>query len=295
MKKFFSRQNIPRWMIFLIDTGFVVCSLVLAYLLRFNFSIPQVELDPLPKIMAYVVMIRVISFIIGKTYSGIIRYTSTSDAIRVIFTLFSGSTVFILTNIITWFINHRFYIPFSIIIIDFLITTMAMITFRMLVKMAYLEFLSPQKKEVNVIIYGAGEAGITTKRVLERDLNNKYRVIAFIDDNKRKVGKKLEGVDILGPEKIENLLASQKATSLILSIPDFDPLRKDFLVDQCLAHNVKVMSVPPMIRWINGELSFNQIRNINIEELLERPEIRLEKSVIADEHTGKVVMITAAA
>ncbi len=296
MKISFLRHNTPRWLIFLIDTGIVVFSLLFAYLLRFNFAVPVVEYEPLPQIMAWVVTIRIISFIVGRTSAGIIRYTSTADAMRVIATLLAGSILFILTNLVTFYlINGKFFIPFSIIIIDFLVTTMAMITFRMIVKLAYLEFHNSERVLMNVIIYGAGEAGITTKRVLDHDIGTKFKIIAFIDDNPNKVGKKLEGVDIVGPDKIDAILEENQVANLILSIPEFDPQRKEALVDQCLSHDVKVMTVPPMMKWINGELSFNQIRKVNIEELLERPEIRLEKRLIREELADKVILITGAA
>jgi FlaA1/EpsC-like NDP-sugar epimerase len=293
---FFTRQNTPRWMIFLIDMFVVVCSVLLAYLLRFNFSIPKSELKPLPQILAYMVFIRACSFIIARSYAGIIRYTSTSDALRVVLTVLSGSVVFAITNLITFFlINRFFFIPFSIIIIDFLITCMVMVTFRMVVKIAFLELQRPERIHVNVIIYGAGEAGITAKRVLDRDASTKYKLIAFLDDDPGKVGKKLEGIDIVSPDKLNDLLETYTIGQVILAVQQFDTQRKQELVDLCLEHEVKVLTVPPMMEWINGELSFNQIKNIRIDDLLEREEIRLDDRQIRAELTGKTIIITGAA
>ncbi len=286
----------PPWLIFLIDLSVVVGSVLLAYLLRFNFKIPENELRPLPGILLYIVFFRGVSFFLARSYAGIIRYTSTTDSFRVIATILAGSLFFGLTNVITYnFINSTFFIPYSIIIIDLMITSLFMITFRILVKIAYLEFQHPLREKANVIIYGAGEAGITTKSVLERDADTKYKVLAFMDDNPQKIGKKLEGVDILSPEKLENLIATNTIANLILSPQHFDPDRKQKLVDICLARNVKVMSVPPMIKWINGELSFKQIKKINIEDLLEREEIKLDIHQIKRELTGKNILITGAA
>jgi len=267
---------------------------IIAYLLRFNFDIPQVELDPMPQILAYMLAIRAVSFLITKSYAGIVRYTSTADALHVLFTLLAGSVLFGLTNIGTYFYDGTFFIPFSIIIIDLLASTFGMVTFRMVVKIAFLEFQNPLRSKVNVIIYGAGEAGITAKRVLERDAGTKYKVLAFIDDDPAKAGKKLEGIDIIGPDKLENLLKTNTIAHVILSILQFDPTNRERLVDLCLSYNTKVLTVPPMIRWINGELSFKQIRKINIEELLEREEISLDEEMISREITGKVILVTGA-
>jgi FlaA1/EpsC-like NDP-sugar epimerase len=170
-----------------------------------------------------------------------------------------------------------------------------MITFRLIVKLAYLELQYPEREKVNVIIYGAGEAGIVAKRTLDRDAGTRYKVIAFIDDNPGKQGKKLEGVDILGSSKLDNLLATHTIAQIILAIMHFEPVKKQALVDKCLEYNIKILTVPPMIKWINGELSFSQIRNIYIEELLERDEIKLDKQRIGREITGKTILVTGAA
>jgi FlaA1/EpsC-like NDP-sugar epimerase len=301
-----TRENTPRWLIFVIDLAIVVSSIFLAYLLRFNFEIPESELKPLPGIFLFMVLVRSFSFMVARSYAGIIRYTSTGDAMRVFGTVFAGSITFTLTNLFTYYIigsffynsfyfTPFFFIPFSIIIIEFLATSFGMITFRLIVKLAFLELQHPEREKVNVVIYGAGEAGISAKRTLDRDVGTKYSVLAFIDDNTNKQGKKLEGVDILPPDKLNNLLATNSIAQIILAIMHFDPVKKQELVDTCLAYNTRVLTVPPMIRWINGELSFNQIKKINIEELLERDEIKLDEQRIGEEIGGKTILVTGAA
>ncbi len=293
---FITKENTPRWVIFVIDLSIAVSSFLISYLLRFNFVIPTDYLKPLPQIVLYVALIRSASFVIARSYAGIIRYTSTGDALRVLGTLLGGSTCFAITNVITfYFMGGHFYIPFSIVIIDFLATSFGMITFRLIVKMAFLELSQSEREKVNVVIYGAGEAGITAKRTLDRDAGTKYKVLAFLDDNSNKQGKKLEGVDILSPAKLNNLLTTKSVAQVILAIMHFDPLKKQELVDQCLTYDTKVLTVPPMIRWINGELSFNQIKKINIEDLLERDEIKLDEKLIAQEITGKAILVSGAA
>ena len=292
----FARQNTPRWLIFLIDIFIVSCSVLLAFLLRFNFSIPSSDLKMLPGAFVGILIVRTISFLIARSYAGIIRYTSTADALRVVVTIFTGSVIFVLINLITYFlINKSFLIPFSIIIIDFLVTCMVMVTFRMVVKIAYLELQRPERSAVDVIIYGAGEAGITAKRVLDRDANTKYKLVAFLDDDTGKVGKKLEGIDIISPDKLPELLDTHSIGQVILAVMQFDTQRKQDLVDICLEHDVKVLTVPPMMKWINGELSFNQIKKIRIEDLLEREEIHLDDRQIRTELAGKTIIITGAA
>jgi FlaA1/EpsC-like NDP-sugar epimerase len=291
----FTKQNSPRWLIFLIDISIVIFSVLLAYLLRFNFSIPDADAKPLPWVLVYVVIVRSVSFLIARSYAGIIRYTNIADSLRIFSMIFLGSFLLGITNLFTYFVFlHRFFIPYSIIIIDMLITSTLMVMFRMLIKIAYLEFQFPVRTKANVIIYGAGDTGITAKRALDRDAGTKYTVLAFLDDDPAKIGKKLEGVDIMSPDKIDSLLENNPIAHFMMGDHSLDPLRKQEIVDKCLAHNVKVLTIPPMIKWINGELSFKQIKKINIEELLERSEIKLDEKRISNDLKDKVIMISGA-
>ncbi|MEI7662096.1 MAG: hypothetical protein WCK34_07860, partial [Bacteroidota bacterium] len=163
----------------MIDLSIVLSATILAYLLRFNFAIPAIELKPLPQILLYMAFIRSLTFLVARSYAGIIRYTSTGDALRVFGTVLAGSIIFCLSNLVSFFfIGHFFFIPFSIIIIDFLATSFGMISFRLIVKLVFLEFLHTEREKVNVLIYGAGEAGIIAKRTLDRDAGTNYKVLA---------------------------------------------------------------------------------------------------------------------
>jgi FlaA1/EpsC-like NDP-sugar epimerase len=290
------RNNTPRWLIFLIDLTICTFSVIIAYLLRFNFTIPSNELSDLPKVLISILLIRILSFVISKTYAGIVRYTSTRDAVRIFLVITAGSVSFIIINLITfYFINNTFPIPFSIIIIDYLFTVFVMNAFRIIVKITFSEMQSPAKAKTNVIIFGAGESGIFTKRALDRDAGMKYKVIAFIDDNPRKSGKMMEGINILGPDKLQNLLETKTIAHIIISIQNLNATRKKEISELCLQYNTKVLVVPPVDRWINGELSFKQIKKINIDDLLGRDVIKLDEREISKQLRDKVILVTGAA
>jgi len=213
------KNNTPRWLIFIIDTCIVIFSVSLAYLLRFNFSIPENEMQDFPKVLLIIVIVRIIGFIISKTYAGIVRHTNIKDVMRIFLVIFCGSLFFVLTDIVTfYFISGIIFIPYSIIIIDFITSSLVLTLFRIIVKLSYLEFLNSAKTKLNVIIFGAGEAGIITKRVLDRDAGSKYKVFAFIDDDHKKLGKKLEGIKISGYNKLKSLLEEKEIDQLIISV-----------------------------------------------------------------------------
>ena len=113
----------------------------------------------------------------------------------------------------------------------------------------------------------AGESGVITKRALDRDAGTRYKIIAFIDDSLTKTGKTLEGVHIYNADgDLEDLLRANTVKQLIISIQNISPHRKQQIVEKCLTYGVKILNVPPVNSWINGELSFKQIKKIKIEE-----------------------------
>ena len=296
--KLFWQYNLPRWSILFIDTFVCALALSLAFFIRFYFdSVMSVQdKQNLPYDFLIVLSIRFISFYISKTYKGVVRYTSTRDTMRIFLVILSGSFLLFALNIITLnYILGYYFIPNSVIIIDALVSLFVMITSRLAVKALYSEIKNPTKEKINVLIYGAGEAGIITKRTLDRDAAIKYKAVAFIDADEDKLGRSIEGVFIFPQSKMPELIKEYEIELVIIAIQKISSQKKNEITDLCLENNVKVLTVTPVTNWINGELSFNQIKSIKIEDLLERDPIKLDDLAISAQLKNKVVLITGAA
>jgi len=294
--KLFWKYNLPRWSILFIDTTICAFALTVAFLLRFNFeNIPVADKRNMPFDFLVVLSVRFISFFISKTYKGVVRYTSSRDTIRIFVVILIGSVLVFILNLISLKSLGYYFIPSSVIIIDALVSLFIMISSRLAVKTLYFESKNPGKEKTNVIIYGAGEAGIITKRTLDRDAAIKYRVVGFIDDDEKKAGRSLEGVFIYRQSKLQELIRINDVEFVIISIQNLPVKKKNEITDISLINHARVLNVPPPTKWINGELSFNQIRSIKIEDLLERDPIRLDHDVINSKLAGKTVLITGAA
>lgn len=296
--KLFWQYNLPRWSILFIDTFVCALALSLAFFIRFYFdSVMSVQdKQNLPYDFLIVLSIRFISFYISKTYKGVVRYTSTRDTMRIFVVILSGSFLLFALNIISLnYILGYYFIPNSVIIIDALVSLFVMITSRLAVKALYSEIKNPTKEKINVLIYGAGEAGIITKRTLDRDAAIKYKAVAFIDADEDKLGRSIEGVFIFPQSKMPELIKEYEIELVIIAIQKISSQKKNEITDLCLENNVKVLTVPPVTNWINGELSFNQIKSIKIEDLLERDPIKLDDLAISAQLKNKVVLITGAA
>ncbi|MBP8033498.1 MAG: polysaccharide biosynthesis protein [Bacteroidia bacterium] len=294
--EYFWKYNLPRWSILIIDLLICAFSLTLAFFLRFNFKqIPPEDLKNLPYDYVLLFAVRAISFFISKTYKGVVRYTGANDAMRIFKVVIIGSSLLVVINFITLYVFGYFIIPTAIIIIDALVTLFLMISSRLAVKAIYFESKNPEKQRIQVVIYGAGESGIITKRTLDRDAAVRYKVVGFVDDDEKKKGRSLEGVFIYPTYKLSDLIKDNEVESVIISIQNLSPEKKNAVIDECLQLGVRVLNVPPVAKWINGELSFNQIKSINIEELLERDPIKLDNALINEQINHKVILITGAA
>ncbi len=295
MLKFF--QRLPRWMVFQIDVLIVLVSIFFAYYLRFNFKpLPESVWLDLTVVIPIVVGIKIILFYVTKSYAGIIRYTSIIDAKRIFEALTYSLVIFLLINIIyNYNTGKPYFIPISILLIDYFVSMLFMTAFRIVAKIIYYEWKHYDARKINVIIYGAGEAGMITRKTLYQDVGTNYNVVAFVDDDPSKEKKTLDGVEIKHSSKLEKLIEEKKAEMLILSIQNIDPIRKRELIEQSLSYGIHVRNVPPVDKWINGELSFGQIKDVRIEDVLGREQIQLDDKQIAREINNKVVMITGAA
>lgn len=294
---YFWKYNLPRWSILVIDLCVCAFSLTLAFFLRFDFdNIPAADLKNLPFDYAIVISVRFITFLISKTYKGVVRYTGAKDSIRIFSVVVLGSCIVFIVNVIGLFTFFNSYIiPNSVIVIDGLVTLFIMISSRLAVKAIYFENKNSEKQKTHILIYGAGELGIITKRTLDRDASIKYEVTGFIDDDDKKVGRSVEGVFVFPTKKIGDLIQENKVESVIIGIQHLSTTRKNEIINECLKYGVRVLNVPPLSKWINGVLSFNQIKSINIEELLEREPIQLDTALINQQLNNKRILITGAA
>ncbi len=232
-------------------------------------------------------------------YQGLVRYTSISDAIRILAAVFISSSSILAFDFVVYFVseNPELYIPISIILLDFFITLVALAFSRVAYKLLYSYYRSsPHEPKENIAIFGAGESGIITKRSLDKDSRSSYKIVAFLDDDEKKAWKKVEGINIYHStsESITEVIEKYKIHTILISVQNIAPKRKKEIIELCLKLKVIVKSVPRVERWINGELSLAQFQNVNIEDLLDRDEITLDKKIISREVSGKRVLVTGA-
>ena len=292
----FNHINIvPRWIIFLLDLSCCMLSLCFAYFIRFNFDIGQINTTELSRNLLLFATINCIVFFSIKTYAGIIRYTSAQDSFRILLSIILSNGFFFIVNLILISFRAEPIIPSVVLIINLLCSFLLLITYRVLVKYFFLYVKNFRIDKRRVIIYGAGEVGIAAKRTLDHDPKVNMTMVAFIDDDERKTGKVIDGIKIYHPTEIGDLIKDEKVDDLLIGTHNLLLERKNRVVDFCLGHDIKVLILPPVQSWINGQISSRQIQNIKIEDLLEREPIDIHNNIIGDQLKGKRVLVTGAA
>lgn len=297
IKQNFSRLNIvPTWVIMFLDLICVGFAVMLALLIRASFK----ELSNLPSDMYWkapllILPIRAIFFLLFRTERMVVRYTNAQNVIRIFLSCLGGTIFIYALNKITYIINGTHLIPVSIPGMEFFISTVFLIIYRLSFKLFYLEQVNPTKLKKNIIIFGAGESGITTKKALDRDVKTKYNVLAFIDEDPKKVGKEVENLPVIKYQRLDEYLQKNNISFLIISVQDLPASKKNEITEIALLYNVKVLQVPPVTRWINGSLSFKQIKKVKIEDLLERDPIVMDKRLVSKDIVNKTILITGAA
>ena len=283
----------PRALIFLIDIISVAIAIGLAIVVRLNFNFTEIDWYIACKTLLLVLIVFSMVFFSIKTFSGIVRYTGTKDAFRIAFAVvISIIILFILTSLQ---IIETYYLQNSILLLLAIFGFMILMSYRVIIKYIFSYMRSVGMTKKTVIIYGAAEVGMATKRVLDNDSANNINVLAFIDDNTKKQNKVIDGVTIYPYSHLISLVELNRVDEIIIANFTITPQRKNELVDFCLNHDIKVLNVPSYKNWNHGTFSSKQLRTINIEELLERDVININNNQIRDQLKGKRILVTGAA
>lgn len=292
----FTQINIvPRWIIFLLDLCICTASMVFAYTLKHNLDLTSVDIPELARNLLIFGVINCAVFLHIKTFAGIIRYTSAQDSFRILIAVVIGNGTFFVLNLIaiTFF---KFPLISNIILITTgLCSFLFLIVYRVLIKYFFMYIKNLKLDKKKVIIYGAGEAGLAAKRTFDHDGSVNKTIVAFVDDDERKVGKTIDGVKILDARRLSNLIAEHELDEIIFASYTIPDERKDLVIDLCLENDIKVLNIPPPDVWINGKLQSAQIQKLNIEDLLNRKSIDIDIEGIGQMLDKKRILITGAA
>ena len=297
----YSERFLSRWVVLAFDVTSVFLSFILTQLLLHNLTLRHLDLYLLERQAIIVMASYLVGFLIAGSFSCIIRHTGQQDGFRILKGSMIGLIFLMVISSIAYLVNRTdlpIYISNAFLIVHFLLVLFTLVGSRLVIKTIYHRMLNSEMvRKKNILIYGAGTSGLITKQSLEKEVGSPYNVVGFIDDNQSKVGKALIGSQVYSAEKAldKEFLSKHEIAQVILSIQKLDPIKKRSIIERCLELNLKIKVVPPVDRWIHGELSAKQIKSVKIEDLLQREPIRLDSQNISRELKGKIILVSGAA
>ena len=294
------KSRTPRWIIIVVDLLINLFALLFAYVIRFDLDhqsvLIQEEWDKFSNYIWLFIAVKFLVFYSFQIHKGLIRHTSTQDLNRIFFAVSTCSLIYLSFGVVRYyFVDGYYFMPTSVVIVEFLASFSFTVGSRFVIKLIYLESLKSKEEYENIVIYGAGVSGLITKKTIQNDTINNQKVICYIDDNSKLWDTRIEGVKVYGPNELNNLYKKHNIDTVIIAIQNPKAERRKALLDECIDLKIKVQKVPNPKSWINGEFSSKQFVKAKIEDLLGREEIKLSEAKIKNSINDKVILVTGAA
>ena len=294
--RYLSAKVLPIWTVLLIDVLIIVVSSLLAYALRYDFRSLFSESSSIDVTIVCTVAVNLIFFRAFRTYSNVLRFSSFVDIMRIFVALTVSYVLLLIASIVVKSFTNINVAPITVLFMSYIISFAMMACSRIVVKIFFEALNFDGSRSANVFIYGAKEAGVNIAKALRVSLRNHYRLRGFIADEPELINKVMMGVKVFPNDDtlIENL-DDRDVHTIIISPAKMEALKHSDMADRLLAHNIKLMTAPPLSEWNNQFLDRTQLKEIQIEDLLQRNPIEIDIHKVASHLEGKRVMITGAA
>ncbi|WP_250632403.1 polysaccharide biosynthesis protein [Rhodoflexus caldus] len=299
VKKLLNRAFMHQMPIASIDLFLSVFAFVAAVALRFNMEVRSDIVEAIPATLLVIVIARGIAFYYFKTYSGIIRYAGVHDVMRIFSALVVSDAIIVMVYYASIVPQMSHAYSFSIAVICAILTLVLMLAYRFGLVIFY-RYVKPeqqvsQQRKVNVVICGASNWALATKRTMENDALFNYRIVAFFDEDPTTTYKLLDGIRVISNhEQLDQIIQKYGVHKVVIAQNTLTGKYQAF-ADYCLQMGLEVLKIPPVHLWSGGSFQVKQLQQINIEDLLERDPIVLNSRHIMQFVKGRKVLVTGAA
>ncbi len=291
-----SSRILPVWTILLADILIIALSTFIAYCLRYGFVGIIEGTSTVDSAILFAVAANLIFFRIFRTYSNVLRFSSFVDIMRIFASLTAAYASLMFLSLLLESVLDRKPASIGILFMSYIISFAIMSGSRILVKTIFETVNFDRSHCAHVFIYGAKEAGVNIAKTLRVNLRHHYLLRGFIADEPELVNKVIMGVRVFpNDDTLIDQLNSRGIQTVIVSPAKMDALKNSDLADRLLSHNIKLLTAPPLSEWTGRTLNSNQLKEIQIEDLLQRAPIEIDIHKVASHLEGKRVLITGAA
>jgi FlaA1/EpsC-like NDP-sugar epimerase len=273
----------------------------LAYLLRFDGFLPDDQKQLIEWQMLVVVPFQFCVLRLCKIHKFIWRYVSVREANQIVGALALAALPLLFLRLVSGENPYFTVVPFSIIFLDFFLATTGIVAIRVLRREIYEtnrikeNSASAKAGKKSILLIGAGRAGVITLAELKKGRDLNYTVKGFIDDDSRKAGLVINGVEVVGrtsdiPRKVREL----KIDHVLITLEEASRAEMRRILDVCKKTPVKVKTIPGLSELLDEKVIVSRIRNVEVEDLLGRAPVELDRQSIEAFLAEKVVLITGA-
>ncbi|ADE13105.1 polysaccharide biosynthesis protein [Sideroxydans lithotrophicus] len=283
-----------RYTVFAVSHDLLVAAIawVGAYLLRFNFELPQNFQNEMLRTLLWIVPLQSVIFWYMSLYRGIWRYASMADLRRIFMAVLLAA---MLIPVVLWMFRVHAVVPRSVLIIDPILLLLGMGGGRLFYRLWKEQGLFGDIKLQGepVLVLGAGEAGVGLSKDLAR--SREWHQVGFLDDDEDKQGRLLNGVKVLGKlDSLPNWAARLGVSQVIIAMPSATHQVRKHAIDLANNNGIKALTVPAFDDLLSGRVSVSQLRAVELDDLLGRDPIQLDDAGLHAQLTGKVVLVTGA-
>jgi len=306
--KYFSRANLkfnihnlsylPRWIIILIDVSVLIVAFSLTYLIFNGTGLDYIITSNVLTFIGLFFGINIFFFWLFRTYSGIIRHSSYIDAVKILFSQTSVLVFFLFFNFLFELLFKEKAFLNTALFINIVLSFCGLFLYRVVVKQTFeLYFVEKTNhKLIKAIIYGTDANAISVANALKFETPSRFKIVAFVDKNNQNASKRMLDLPILiQRKKLPALMRSVGAEGIVIADKGLSKEEKLVIIDQCLEYNYKVYTIPSVSDWENQKEISQKVKNIQIEDLLERDPIVLDNISISKQLNGKTILVTGAA
>lgn len=297
----FSLRNLgylPRWVILLLDLAVVSMAGIITYLLFKGLKLNFIPIQYLAFGIVFYFAVNIFFFWIFRTYSGIIRHSSYIDALKLFFSQFSTFSILLVFNfVLIVFDKQKLYLTTGAFI-NALLSFSLLFFYRIVVKQTFEKFFSGNENDqkVKALIYGSDANAIAVANALKAEVPGRFKLIGFIDKYNQNSTKLILNLPIFQIKKsIPTLMRVTQVEALIIADKSLSKDEKSAIVEECLEYNYKVFTIPVITDWDDQKEISRNIKNFEIQDLLERKPIVLDTHSISSKLRSKVVLVTGAA
>ena len=223
-----------------------------------------------------------------KSYNTMFRYININDILKLL-------TGIILSSLIFFIYAHNFEKNFEINhLLLFFFSFSFLVFYRIVIKILFSRINKTTEHVNNIMIFSAGNSGIITKRAFYN--SSEFKILGFVDDDKFKTGKILDGVTVfkLGV-KLNKFIVDNDISKVIISTEKISVNRQNTLFDYFQNLNIQILKLPPVKSWINGIPNISNLKEIKIQDLLSRGVIKIDNKKNKLLYNGKSILVTGAA